>query len=210
MAPLLKNALSDLEEVPMVQQLVSTCGRVFREMREYSEEDIQEVKALLDNLSAADVGLGERGEQQPQIEFVDVIDAPTFTIGIFLLPKGQALPIHDHPGMTVLSKVLYGSLLVSRFDKEDYSRSTSPEDYSTPFPVKVLSYREVVDGDKGSMVLLPREKGNLHEFIANSDCAVIDILAPPYDFAGGRPCNYYKLVSEGGEDVGAVGPSQVI
>ena len=38
--------------------------------------------------------------------------------------------------------------------------------------VQVLSYREVVDGDSGSMVLLPRAKGNLHEFIANSDCAV--------------------------------------
>ena len=37
---------------------------------------------------------------------------------------------------------------------------------------QVRSYREVVDGDSGSMVLLPRAKGNLHEFIANTDCAV--------------------------------------
>lgn len=23
---------------------------------------------------------------------------------------------------------------------------------------------------------------------------MIDILAPPYDFSGGRPCNYYRLL----------------
>ena len=90
------------KEKPMMQQLVSTCARVFKEMREYSEEEIHDVKAMLDGMGAADVGLGDRGEQQPQIEFVDVLDSPTFTIGIFLLPKGTALPMHDHPGMTVI------------------------------------------------------------------------------------------------------------
>jgi predicted metal-dependent enzyme (double-stranded beta helix superfamily) len=126
-------------KLTLIQQVATACRKVFKEMRGYSEDDIAEVKALLDRVGASDVGLGEkqRGKHQPQIEFVDVLDTPTFTIGIFILPKGRSLPLHDHPGMTVLSKVLYGSLLVSRFDKEDYSRPTDMTDFSEQFPVKV-------------------------------------------------------------------------
>jgi len=91
----------------------------------------------MNQMQATDVGLIMKDENLTNIEFVDVIDNDDFTVGIFLIPKGQRLPLHDHPGMTVLSKVLFGTLKVNSFDKAEYSRPIEEKDFNEPFPCVV-------------------------------------------------------------------------
>ncbi|KAF8065928.1 PEX12 [Scenedesmus sp. PABB004] len=50
------------------------------------------------------------------VTYLDIHDDPTMTIGIFQLPPGSRMPLHDHPGMTVFSRLLYGTLHVRAYD----------------------------------------------------------------------------------------------
>mmetsp|Transcript_45533 Transcript_45533/g.91161 ORF Transcript_45533/g.91161 Transcript_45533/m.91161 type:complete len:109 (-) Transcript_45533:91-417(-) len=53
---------------------------------------------------------------------------------------------------------------------------------------------EVWGPESGVQVTEPDE-GNIHQFTAVTPCCVLDVLAPPYDFGGGRPCTYYQVDS---------------
>ena len=51
-----------------------------------------------------------------------------FSMGIFVFPPGASIPLHDHPSMVVISRVLYGELHVKSysvvstiFEEEDHS-----------------------------------------------------------------------------------------
>ena len=37
--------------------------------------------------------------------YYHIYECPDFTVGIFCIPEGRDIPTHDHPGMTVCSKV---------------------------------------------------------------------------------------------------------
>jgi len=46
-------------------------------------------------------------------------------------------------------------------------------------------------------ILFPSCGGNIHTFTALTPCAVLDVLAPPYDVTQGRNCTYYREASCG-------------
>jgi len=150
-------------------------------------------------------------EAQRTIRYLGVYEDDDCTIGVFCIPAGSQIPLHDHPGMTVVSRVLVGSLRVTSYDWETPFTPVPGADADGPGwkpPGEPRNLQAVArrrpqvtlegnDPARNTHVLFPTTDGNLHAFEALTDVAVLDVLAPPYAASRGRDCTYFR------EDEGA-------
>ena len=105
--------------------------------------------------------------------------------------------MHNHRGMTVLSKLLYGSMRVRSFDWVDAATNPTrePPRASRDWPVWWPASELVAPA--APMALYPAVGGNLHELTATTPCALLDVMAPPYQVGNGRDCHYFEEVAFG-------------
>lgn len=130
---------------------------------------------------------------------------------IFILPPGASIPLHDHPEMSVISRVLYGSMHVRSCDlvaEASSSASETTQSLSSSSLLARVCADETIFAPH-TTELLP-DHGNLHEFVAGDaiGCAIFDILTPPYEPDDGRDCTYYRVVGDW-PSVAAASPSLV-
>lgn len=81
-------------------------------------------------------------------------------------------------------RVLYGQLHVRSYDWANTQHSSPDGSGQTSFTAKLV-LDEVVEPTSAPAVIFPSAGGNIHQFTAVTDCAVLDILAPPYSPRGG-------------------------
>ena len=78
--------------------------------------------------------------QQDIVRYLSVAEKAQYSVGIFVFPPGSRIPLHDHPDMVVLSRVLYGNFRVESYDlidapkKERNTQDTAVE----PHPPSIL------------------------------------------------------------------------
>ncbi|POM72184.1 hypothetical protein PHPALM_11144 [Phytophthora palmivora] len=178
--------------------LVKTIGKYDGEPHALTPDEMAPIKAICDQLFPANFQLQvpESGVERPKrVHYKHVYEDETFSIGIFILPPGVSIPLHDHPGMSVISRLLYGSLHIKSYDLV--------KDGAVPVGKKHkarLQADEIVVAPH-TAELLP-DYGNLHELVGGEDigCAFVDIITPPYDANDGRDCTYYRVIASPNEE----------
>ncbi|KAF8037502.1 hypothetical protein BT93_B0409 [Corymbia citriodora subsp. variegata] len=195
---------------PKVQALYDLCRQTFTPSGTppLSSHSVQKLCSLLDTIGLADVGLSEDGLEddhrngflglnqldripcraQP-ITYINIHECESFKMCIFCFPSSAVIPLHDHAGMTVFSKVLYGSLHVKAYDWIEPARILNKKG---PVRLAKLAVANVLTAPCTTSVLYPKTGGNLHCFTAITPSAVLDILSPPYNEDAGRRCTYYS------------------
>ncbi|XP_029465597.1 2-aminoethanethiol dioxygenase [Rhinatrema bivittatum] len=184
-------------------------------------ENVNKLTALLSEIRAEDLNIAPRAAgplpapisvpHNPPVTYMHICETDAFSMGVFLLKSGACIPLHDHPGMNGLLKVLYGQVSISGFDKLDAAGAKKKEK-ATAAPLQqqfnppLLSHqkdalrrallRSVGEFSESSgPCLLSPHRNNLHQINAvDGPAAFLDILAPPYDPDDGRDCHYYKLL----------------
>lgn len=197
--------------VSPVQRLYDTCKQVFANCGPGvvpSAEKIERLKAVLDTMAEADVGLRSNMpyfkstayDRPPKITYLHLHECDKFSIGIFCLPPSSVIPLHDHPGMTVFSKLLFGDMHIKSYDWVDNlpaepTPNANPLDTglgdSTGLRLAKVKMNSEFRAPCKTSILYPADGGNMHCFTARTACAVLDVLGPPYCDPEGRHCQYY-------------------
>ncbi|OMP05671.1 hypothetical protein COLO4_08658 [Corchorus olitorius] len=175
---------------PKVQLLYDLCKSTFTPsgFSSASSQPVHKLCSLLDTFGPADVGLKEESPDDDRGHGFFGLNR----ICIFCFPTSSVIPLHDHPGMTVFSKVLYGSLHVKAYDwVEPACIKESRQPGYPQVRLARLAVDKVLTAPCSTSVLFPKTGGNLHCFTAITPCAVLDVLAPPYREDIGRRCTYY-------------------
>ncbi|XP_041865835.1 2-aminoethanethiol (cysteamine) dioxygenase b [Melanotaenia boesemani] len=177
-------------------------------------ENHNTLKSLMTEVRAADLKLVPRRADDssprphpyhhgvPPVTYMHICETDQFSMGVFLLKSGASIPLHDHPGMHGVLKVLYGKVRISCFDRLERPGGSAQSAPPLP-PAQLGTLRRSVlrssaeyTEESGPCVLSP-DRDNLHQIDAvDGPTAFMDILAPPYDPDEGRDCHYYKLLSE--------------
>lgn len=202
------------DRTPLIQKIAKQAVVTFKESADSSEhkppsDRHKQLLSLVSALRAADLRVAPRkgSPQSPPVTYMHICETPAFSMGVFVLRAGASIPLHDHPGMNGMLKVLYGKVSVRCFDKLD-CEGVAPPEFQPPLtsqqtPSLVRSVLRCVSeySPSSAPCLLTPQRDNLHQIQAvGGPVAFLDILAPPYDPDSGRDCHYYKLLLPAGPD----------
>lgn len=171
--------------------------------------NLADLRALLSDIRAADLNIAPpkkekkgsgSGPRRAPVTYMHICESRAFSMGVFALRTGVSIPLHDHPGMNGMLKVLYGKVRIRCFDKIDGRPEPDPEPSVMPGAgsdaVSLAALRSSGEFTQQSApCVLSPSRDNLHQIDAlDGPAAFLDILAPPYDPDDGRDCHYYQVL----------------
>jgi quercetin dioxygenase-like cupin family protein len=100
----------------MDRQVHTKFSEIEQATKEYfqskSDRSFKHLMNLLDSFETSSLNLRAPTNN---LEYYCISESADYTIAVFILKKGETMPIHDHPLMTVFTKVLKGEALISTY-----------------------------------------------------------------------------------------------
>lgn len=152
---------------------------------------------------------GPRPRPRRRVRYLRVHAEEDFSVGAFVMDAGARIPLHDHPGMSVAMRCLFGECRVVGYDFEDdddrlrllrghgRGKTTGGASYGVR-----LACDKVLKASPPAHVLHPDSGGNVHSLHALSNCALFEVQTPPYAVGRGRDCHYFEICDGDGDGDG--------
>ncbi|XP_068625556.1 2-aminoethanethiol dioxygenase [Battus philenor] len=215
-------------EIVNVPPIVSTYRHALHTFDDKFKNDLNinltKLKSMMDNLKAEDLGFDnslndpatwKRPNKAP-CTYVEVFQNSLVNMSIFVLKPGFKMPLHDHPHMHGLLKVIAGAVNIRSFSEYPLKEAVNTIDFTIRAKHEAariahglhkrrrlfatISQNCVCRANSETCILTP-SISNYHEIEAlNMPAAFFDILSPPYDTlieeVGPRRCRYYYVANE--------------
>lgn len=189
-APSVGALLAALAELRGAGELVGGDGSVLA-----GPPVLSHLKGLIASIRAVDLGVSaqtvaEKAAADPdngkgKFFYQGVHTDDNVTVGVFMIPAGSSIPLHDHPGMHVLGRLLFGRVRVAQMDL------VKPRtELTSGLSVRALLRSNEIHGPEPEALALTPDFGNLHELEALDHVAFLDVIFPPY--GGGRKCSFFE------------------
>ncbi|GBP55506.1 2-aminoethanethiol dioxygenase [Eumeta japonica] len=187
------------------------------------KENFEKLKSLVDKITPEDLGFDKNladlkfwaKPRKAPCTYIEVIQNDKINMSIFVLKPGFTMPLHDHPQMHGLLKVIYGAVDIRSFTEYPLTEVVDMVDIEMRAKLEAdrlshgvhkhrklyatISDSENCREDSGACILTPT-LSNYHEIRSKVPSAFFDILAPPYDTfseeLGPRRCKYYQVLQE--------------
>lgn len=187
-------------------------ARVFRQAKVTFEQtnaerflsNLQSLRALMEQLTLVDLNLDPTVTSRETFQlstkapctFIDIFENACFTMSVFVLRENYTMPLHDHPRMHGLLRVIAGTVKVQSYTEIDRREETRDDDKIRHVLVNVEQERVISASETACAMLTPTER-NFHEITAvGGPAAFFDILSPPYNadipVYGKRSCSFYR------------------
>lgn len=196
----------------LLSKIIKQCRVTFDPMNGSKfSKNLAVLKDLASSLSYSDLQLHPAlvtnkafsSPEKAPCTFINVYESDCFTLTIFVIRQNFAMPLHDHPGITGLLKVIAGQVRIQSYTKLD-----SNGDGATLQKVKIGQQIEVkveepvlLNANCAAVILTPSER-NFHEIstVGENPSAFFDILSPPYEDEhpdSVRKCSFYRRICNG-------------
>lgn len=165
--------------------------------------NLHALKILLDSLRMSDINLPShlysktsfQGPNKAPCTFVKIFENENVAINIFILKERYTMPIHNHPRIHGMLKVMVGKLLVESYTANNSEDAVPPrcDDYGTIIMVRKEHPIELID--ETNCATLSPDSSQFHRITSVDGYGpgvLFDILTPPYE--DDRNCTFYRQV----------------
>ena len=190
-----------------LQRIATQAWETFRLSRNSSQftKNLAVLTENLSKLSASDLNIDPQNLPRysawaTESGYMEMGENKVLSMGVFTLRKaGVTIPLHDHPGMYGVLKVVYGQVRITSYSRVQLSDQGIVPKFAEqgsrqPPPDRLAACRLASDAlldSKSDAVVLSPDEGNIHSIEAiDGPAAFVDILSPPYD-PPERDCHYY-------------------
>lgn len=171
----------------------TTCQNIIKMMKKIPLQEL----GISGTDSAADAYHFQKPLNRVTIDCTD-----DYRLVMFFIKKGQEMPLHDHPNMSVYFKLMFGKLSYYSYDKVESKyvyNQFSLDEYSelleTNAQIAAKKSRKKIL-DKGNLLLVRPSQGNMHKFFAEEDSCFFDIMLPSYSEESLRRITYFNEISD--------------